>query len=134
MDLFNRRVLEYTLWCAKTLLIKRGYKHRFVKDAIEKAHQIPRSRGLETSIKQESHRIPFVETLNPALQNIRQVIFNNLSFLRSSKRCLAMAAFCSPPCTSYRRFKNLRDILVKAKHYRQAPLPESAGSFLLSQK
>ena len=73
---------------------------------------------LETSIKKESYRIPFVITFNPALPNIPQVIFN---ILRSSQRCLE--AFSSPPRISYRRCKNLRDIVVRAKHRRQAPPP-----------
>ena len=83
-----------------------------VKDAIERVRQIPRSRALETSIKKESHRIPFVITFNPALSNIPQVISSNLNILRSSQRCLE--AFSSPPHLSYRRCKNLRDILVRA--------------------
>ena len=64
-------------------LIKRGYKHRLVKDAIEKVRQIPRSRALETSIKKESHRIPFVITFNSALPNMPQVISRNPNILRS---------------------------------------------------
>jgi len=108
--------------CALTKVgnvLKRGYKHRFVKDAIEKVRQIPRSRALETSIKKESHRIPFVVTFNPALSKIRQVISSNLNILSSSQRCLA--TFSSPPHISYRRCKTLRDIMVRAKHCRQPP-------------
>ena len=67
---FNTRSSALT-----THLIKRGYKHRFVKDAMEKVRQIPRSTALETSKKKESHRLPFViSTFNPALPNIPQVI------------------------------------------------------------
>ena len=46
--------------------------------------------------------------------------------LRSSQRCLE--AFPSPPRISYRRCKNLRDILIRAKHRRQA-LPPASGAF-----
>ena len=53
-----------------TRLIKTGYEHSFVKDAIEEVRQIPRSRALETSVKKESHRIQFVVRFNPALPNI----------------------------------------------------------------
>ena len=60
-------------------------------------------------------------TFNPALPNIPQVISSNLNVLRSSQRCLG--AFSSPPRISYRSCKNLRDILIRAKHRRQAPLP-----------
>ena len=118
-EFFNARSSALT-----THLIKRGYKHRLVKDAVEKVRQIPRSRALETSIKKESHRIPFVITFNPTLPNIPQVISSNLNILRSSQRCLE--AFSPPPRISYRRCKNLRDILVRAKHRRQAPLASGA--------
>ena len=91
---------------------------------MEKVRQVPRSAALETSIKKESHRIPFVITFNPALPNISQVISSNLNILCSSLRCLE--AFPSPPRISYRRCENLRDILVRAKHRRQAPLASVA--------
>ena len=108
-----------------THLIKRGYQHRFLKEEMEKVRQIPRSKALETSTKQENNRIPFVVTFNPALPNIRQIIFNNLNILRSSQRC--KAAFPSPPLVSYRRCNNLRDILVRATHRR--PPPKTPGAF-----
>ena len=50
--------------------------------------RVPRSTALETSIKKESHRIPFVITFNPALPNIPQVISSNLNILHFSLRCL----------------------------------------------
>ena len=71
------------------------------------------------SVSKESHRIPFVITFNPAWRNIPQVISSNLNILRSSQRCLE--AFSSLPRISYRRCNNLRDLLVRAKHRRQAP-------------
>ena len=64
-EFFNTRSSALT-----THPIKRGYKHRLVKDAEEKIRQIPRSATLEKKKKKESHRIPFVITFNPALPNI----------------------------------------------------------------
>ena len=111
-------------WCRsgsalKTHLIKRGYQHRFVKDVIEKVCQITRSKSPRNIYEQENDRIPFVVTFNPALPNIRRIIFNNLNVLRSSQRC--KAAFPSPPFISYRRCNNLRDIRVRATHRRPSP-------------
>ena len=119
-EFFNTRSNALT-----THLIKRGYQHRFLKEEIDKVRQIPRSKALETYTKQENNRIPFVVTFNPALPNIRQIIFNNLNILRSSQRC--KAAFPSPPLVSYRRCNNLRDILVRATHRR--PPPKTPGAF-----
>ena len=109
-EFFNTRSDALT-----THLIKRGYPHRFIKEEIEKVRHIPRSKALETSMKNQSNRIPFVVTFNPALPNIRPIIFNNnLNILRSSQRC--KAAFPSPPLLSYRRCSNLRDKLVRSTH------------------
>ena len=69
-EFFNKRSDALT-----THLIKRGYTHRFIKEEIEKVRQISRSKTLETSLKNESNRIPFVVTFNPALPNIRRIIF-----------------------------------------------------------
>ena len=73
-EFFNTRSDALT-----THLIKRGYPHRFIKEEIEKVRHIPRSKALETSMKNQSNRIPFVVTFNPALPNIRRIIFNNLN-------------------------------------------------------
>ena len=81
-------------------------------------------------MKNQSNRIPFVVTFNPALPNIRRIIFNNLNILRSSQRC--KAAFPSPPLISYRRCSNLRDILVRATHHR--PPPKTPGAFRCNRK
>lgn len=102
-----------------------SYKAMLYQDPMEKVRQISRSTALETSIKKESHRIPFVITFNPALKIIPQVISSNLNILLSSHRCLE--AFSSLPRISCRRCKSLRDILVRAKHRRQAP--PASGAF-----
>ena len=107
-EFFNTRSSALT-----THLIKRGHKHRFVKDAIGKVRQIPRSKALETSIKRVPHQsflqhVLFCHVCNRSLCIIPQVISVNLNHLRSSQRCLE--AFSSPPGISYRRCKNLRDI------------------------
>ena len=94
---------EFFNTCSNALtthLIKKGYQHRFVKEDVEKVRQIPRSKALETSTKQEKNRIPFVVTFNPAYPHIRQIIFDNLNILRCSQRC--KAAFPCPPLISYR--------------------------------
>ena len=124
-EFFNTRSDALT-----THLVKRGYPHLFIKDEIENVRQIPRSKALETSMKNQSNRIPFVVTFNQALPNIRRIIFNRQSQLRSSQRC--KAAFHSPLLISYRRCSNLRDILVRATHHR--PPPKTPGAFRCNSK
>ena len=89
-EFFNTRSDALT-----THLIKRRYPHRFIKEEIEKVRHISRSKALETSMKDQSNKIPFVVTFNLALPNMRRIIFNNLNILRSSQRC--KVAFPSPP-------------------------------------
>ena len=108
-DFFHKRPNALT-----THLIKREYKHCFIQQEINKVRLIPRSHALETSIRQESDRVAFVVTFNPALPKINHIFSGNLNILHFSQRC--KEALTSPPLISYRRCNNLRDILVRAKH------------------
>ena len=79
-------------------------------------------------MKNQSNRIPFVVTFNPALPIIRRIIFNNLNILRSSQRC--KAAFPSPPLISYRRCSNLRD----SQSHTPQTTPKTTGAFRCNRK
>ena len=72
-----------------------------------------------------SDRVPFVVTFNPVLPNISHIISGNLNILHSLQRC--KEALPSPPLISYRRYNNLRDMLVRAKHCR--PSHKTPGAF-----
>ena len=63
-----------------THLINRAYKHRFIQEEINKVRLIPRSHALKTFTRQESDRVPFVVTFNPALPNINHIILAILTF------------------------------------------------------
>ena len=64
-DFFNKRLNALT-----THLINTAYKHCFIQQEINKVRLIPRSHAHETSTRQESDRVPFVVTFNPALPNM----------------------------------------------------------------
>ena len=113
-DFFHNRPNALT-----THLIKREYKHCFIQQEINKVRLIPRSHAFETFTRQESDRVPFLVTFNPALPNINHIICGNLNILHSSQRC--KEELPSPPLISYRSCNNLRVILVRAKHRRPPP-------------
>ena len=113
-DFFNKRLNALT-----THLINRAYKNRFIQQEINKLRLIPRSHAFETFTRQESDRVPFLVTFNPALPNINHIICGNLNILHSSQRC--KEELPSPPLISYRRCNNLHENLVWAKHRRPPP-------------
>ena len=119
-DFFNKCLNAHT-----THLINRACKHRFIQQEINKGRLIPRSHALKTFTRQESDRVRFVVTSNPALPNINDIISGNLNILHSSQRC--KEELPSHPLISYRRCNNLRENLVRAKHRR--PPPKTPGAF-----
>lgn len=96
-------------------LQKRGYKHSQIQREITKAKLVPRDQALQLSrLKQKLHQgIPFVVTYNPAFPSLNKIITKHLSILQSSNRCRDV--FPDNPFIAYRRPRNLRDFLVKAK-------------------
>ena len=121
-DFFNKRLNAVT-----THLINTACKHRFIQQEINKVRLIPRSHAFETFTRQESDRVPFLVTFNPALPNINHIICGNLNILHSSQRC--KEELPSPPLISYRRCNNLHENLVWAKHRR--PPPQNTWRFPL---
>ena len=89
--------------------LKRVLKHRLVKYTIEKIRQIPCSRALEISIKNECHRIPFVKIFKP--------IFQYRIYLKSFPVTLTFFVLHNDVQKHFPLF----DILVSAKHRGQFP-------------
>ena len=94
-------------------LTNRGYKTKFITKEIDKASTIPRHTALQQIDKPYNNRVPYVLTYNPALRQIPSIIKKYIPVLQSSTKCADV--FPNPPLISYRRPKNLRDLLVRAK-------------------
>jgi len=96
-------------------LKKRGYKEKLIQREINKAKQVPRDQVLKPSIPKTkcNQGIPFVVTYNPASPNLNKIISKHFSTLQSSNRCKEV--FSEKPFIAYRRPRNLRDFLAKAK-------------------
>ena len=91
-------------------LLQWGYKRGCIKDAINKATSTSRDDALkESNDPQLINRIPFVVTYNPMLPNLHKIFKDLQPCLSSSERCAE--AFPNTPLVSYRRARNLSDML-----------------------
>ena len=94
-------------------LCQRGHKRDYVKTQINKAFNVPRKNTLYYQHKKSNDRTVFVTTYNPSLPNFNNIIKKYYPILTASDRC--KNAFRDPPLLAYRRPRNLRDTLVRAK-------------------
>ena len=105
-------------------LSKRRHRRQYVQSQINNAFQIPRRDTLfYKSETRNTNRPVFVTTYNPSLPNLNNVIKKYYPILTATERC--QKASKDTPFLAYRRPKNLRDFLVKAK-LKQAP-PNNAN-------
>ena len=92
---------------------KRTRKH------IPKASIKTRQDCLKTTKQRKNHRTPFFVTYHPSLPQLSTILKQNIKILQNSKTCKEV--FPDVPILSYRRPKNLRDILVRARIKRDTP-------------
>ena len=108
----------------KDLLISRGYRSGMVNFAIEKARKIPRSEPLKKVIQSEPSRRPkLVVSFDPRLPNIPSIQQKHWRAMVNLD-CYLGEVFPEPPLTAYKRQKNIRDFLVKAKVYERKKCPK----------
>ena len=101
----------------KTFLLNRQYKTKIIDNAFDKIRNLTRTDCLKRKNRKQKtqKRIPFITTFNPGLPNIPQILRKYLPTLHSSKHCRKAIPVC--PIVSYKRPKNLKDILVNSKLY-----------------
>ena len=95
-----------------THLKRRGYPHKKIAAAINRARNTSRPQALQRRQDKDTQaeRIPLVHTYNPALPNISSILLKHLPVLHSSDRC--RKAILEPPMAAFRRPTNLKDMLV----------------------
>ena len=95
----------------------RGYEESFIKEQIGEARRKDRETLLcnsnKTSKEDGLARVPLVTSYHPALNSIGKVAQRLHSMLSVSEE--HRRVFPEPPLVSFKRCKNLRDILVRAK-------------------
>ena len=94
-------------------LQNRNYNSRTIDVAFEATGQITRNDLLQYKEKTPNNRIPFVTTYHPDGPNIKSIIDKHWTIIESSERLQHI--FREKPLLAYRRPKNLKDHLVRAK-------------------
>ena len=122
----NKRLKEY-----KGYLVDQGYPEELVSREFSRAASIPRNDLLQAKVRDSKKIFPFVLTYNPNLPSINGLIKKHFHFLLSSPKLKELF----PPnsiISSFRRSKNLREILAPSRCRKGSPesitLP-SAGCF-----
>ena len=88
---------------------KRGYNKSLVTQQIEQTNAKSRHDKLTYKAHKTNKRIPLTTTVNPTLPEISNILKSNWNILQIKpevKEC-----FPEPPIISYRRNKNLRDMI-----------------------
>ena len=109
----NNETLERRLAELKELLVSRSYRPKSIDDAINKVMKIPREEALKKVERKENERPVFIISYNPALPSLTQILKRHWKVM--SKDPYLKKVFPEPPMVAYRRAKNLRDKLVKAR-------------------
>ena len=96
-------------------LQKRGYSRNTVENQLSKVDSLDRTSLLKYNTrKQNTDRVPLVVTYSNGLPNIHNILSKNLKILHQSERMKEV--FKNVPLVSYKRDKNIKDILVHRKH------------------
>ena len=98
----------------KMHLDKRGYPDSLIEDQLQKVDKLERKSLLKYKKKKQNDRVPLVITYSDGLPNIHSILRKNLKTLHRSDRMKEI--FKEPSIVSFRRDKNIKDILVHRKH------------------
>ena len=112
----NPIIRDKRLYELKSLLSSRDYPVRLIDSALAKARAVPREKALRRVIrkKQSDKKRPiFAVRFDPRLPSITNM---QAKHWRSMTNDQYMAeVFPQPPLTAFRRQKNLKDLLIRAK-------------------
>ena len=95
-----------------TFLTNRGYEKSEVQQQIDRATNIERLQTLKASNRKTLERVPMVVTYHPDLPSLNKILRKHLPILHVSEKM--RKAVPHPPLVSYRRPRNLNDLLVRA--------------------
>ena len=97
------------------MLLDRDYTPGNIDAAIARARAIPREEALKSSLRQDTNNRPvFVAMYDPRLTSIPHITSKHWRSMVSQDTHLE-AVFPEPPLVAFRRQKNIREKLVKAK-------------------
>ena len=91
---------------------KRGYPASIVQAGHHRAQLIDRQSSLQASQKEHSDRIPFTLTFHPHNHSVKSIILKNFKLLQNDPETGTI--FSQPPLISFKRDKNIGNILVRS--------------------
>ena len=97
----------------KVLLLSRDYRQKAVEDAIKRVLEINREEAIKRIPKKKCDRTIIVLTYNPALPSVSGILQKHWRVMTQDP--YLKKVFPSPPMVAFRRPKNLRDKLIKAR-------------------
>ena len=95
-------------------LISRNYHPKIINEAFEKIKKIDRKKALEKVEKVKDQKTPFVTKFHPSLPSISKIVRKHWQVMVDDDPRLERI-FPTPSVVAYKRGKNLRDLLVRAK-------------------
>ena len=99
----------------KVLLIERGYREQVIDRAIERAIKIPRKQALLKKNKKERPKRPVLALkYDPRLPSVTGIVNRHWRTMISQDQHLK-EVFTSPPLTAFKKQRNIRDNLIRAK-------------------
>jgi hypothetical protein len=98
----------------KNHLRKRGYSNDIMENQLHQVDNLERENVLQYNTRKQNNRVPLVITYSKALPNIHDILRKNMIILNQSDKMKKV--FNQPPIVSFRRDKNIKDILVHRKH------------------
>ena len=105
---------ELRLTELKADLISRGYHSKIIDSAFNKVRLVPRLEALKKVSKSQNEREVFVVTFHPALPSVNTIVKKHWSVMTEQSANLKRV-FPKPSLIAYRRPKNLREHLIRAK-------------------
>lgn len=99
----------------KNILLNQNYPENIIDDAINRARQTDRQSALSkaNSQKKETPQTNLILTYGANMPRVNNILSRHFNMIRQSEHLSAI--FPEPPRVVYRKDKNLRDMLVKAK-------------------
>jgi hypothetical protein len=99
----------------KELLSSRGYSPRMIDAALDRAKAIPRDIALRKVVNNKATNRPvFAMTYDPRLPSIQNIQAKHWRSMTAQDPYLA-SVFPQPPLTAYRRQRNIRNYIIRAK-------------------
>ena len=108
-DQFDQRLAKL-----KQDFLNRNYKNRIIEEAFDKIRLVPRKQALEKVQKETNQREVLTVTYHPGLPSVTSTVKKHWQVMVDNNQNLK-DCFSKPSMVGYRRGKNLKEELIRAK-------------------